>query len=72
MEYIGEFTGAKDKSILKFLKVTDDESEENNKANNQSHSENDHHWHNEIIASFTAGSLGAFMTNGLETVAVNK
>jgi len=30
------------------------------------------HWHNELLASFSAGAIGAFLTNGIETVAVNK
>ena len=31
-----------------------------------------HHWHNELLSSLLAGTLSAYLTNGLEIIAVNK
>ena len=39
---------------------------------NNSKSSQPIHWHNELLASFTAGSIAAMVSNGFETVAVNK
>ena len=61
IEQINEFTGQKEKSILYFLKIIDAPPGSTGPS-----------WHNEMISSFIAGYLGAFLTNGIETVAVNK
>lgn len=61
IESIAEFTGSRSASIIHFLRLV--ESEEGDGYA---------HWHNELISSFSAGCIGAFLTNGIETVAVNK
>jgi hypothetical protein len=72
IEYISEFTDSKenkkDKSILEFLQIIP-KSVENLDEDSGYHQ---NHWHNELISSFTAGAIGAFLTNGIEMVAVNK
>ena len=80
IEYIAEFTGSKDASLLNFLRLLESDDEKvdnkdsievdtNTAASKQS---NYSHWHNELLSSFTAGCIAAFLTNGIETVAVNK
>ena len=76
IEYMSEFTDSKDKSILEFLQIIPKKKEDNlatnEKDNEKESSGSHHHWHNELLSSFAAGSIGAFMTNGIEMVAVNK
>ena len=62
IETIAEFTGSRSASLIHFLRVLEVDEKEGHAS----------HWHNELIASFTAGCVGAFLTNGIETVAVNK
>lgn len=75
MEYFTAFTGDSSTSILKkvFMKKTEieeiDDILDAKPTDKHSHY---HHWHNELIGSFLAGSLAAFITNGLEMIAVNK
>ena len=64
IEKIGEFTGSRSNSLIHFLRLVD--MEERDRGDGYSH------WHNELLASFTAGCVGAFLTNGIETIAVNK
>ena len=74
IEQISEFTDSKDKqkdkSILEFLQIIPKKTDikDEDKESSGGH----HHWHNELISSFAAGSIGAFLTNGIEMVAVNK
>ena len=73
IQQISEFTGSRQTSLIYFLQIfnyDDDELRVNKK--NENSNEYSSHWHNELIASFTAGCIAAFLTNGIETVAVNK
>lgn len=65
IEQISEFTGSRSVSVIQFLRLVDRE-KKTDKGDGYSH------WHNELIASFSAGCIGAFLTNGIETIAVNK
>jgi len=67
IEYISEFTESRDKSILNFLRVIEEEPKQDGE---EAHVHT--HWHNELLCSFAAGYVAAFFTNGIETVAVNK
>ena len=70
IESISEFTGSKQISIFQFLKIIEyNEPLDDHLIDSKSSGT---HWHNELLSSFTAGCLSAFMTNGVETVAVNK
>ena len=68
IEYIDEFTGSSERSILHFLQIIPSQKVTYIKEEKTGHN----HWHNELISSFAAGAIGAFFTNGLEIVAVNK
>jgi hypothetical protein len=73
IEYISEAAGSKDVSFFVPLKnfLMGEDLQPNEQREEPKHASH-HHWHNELFSSFTAGCLAAFLTNGIETVAVNK
>mmetsp|Transcript_15351 Transcript_15351/g.25950 ORF Transcript_15351/g.25950 Transcript_15351/m.25950 type:complete len:116 (+) Transcript_15351:867-1214(+) len=70
IEYIGELTGSKETSI--FNLILEEEVKLPEEQEGAQRSSNHHHWTNELFASFAAGCVAALLTNGIETVAVNK
>ena len=67
IEYFDRKTGSKGKSVINScLKSEEKKKTEELPQTNQTH------WHNEILASFLAGAIGAFLTNGIEMIGVNK
>ena len=67
IERISEATGSSEESIVNLM-LKDDVDIEQKPQDHSAH----HHWHNELVSSFTAGCIAALVTNGIETVAVNK
>ena len=72
MEFIEDITGSKQVSLLNALIYKEHYNEEESESSEHESNSAHHHWHNEVVSALLAGSIAAFMTNGIELIAVNK